>query len=244
MDKELLLQNYFSNELTHDERELFDKLLSSDSDFKAQFDFEQDLKRAIRDKENADLKSKLMSFEKEIAKEAPKPSTQKKYRYLAIAASIALLMGLAWMGYTDGSSSKYEDLYAANFQEYPNTVFTITRGENVASIERDAFVAYESRNYELAIDRFNQIPFEEQQAYVDFYIAQAYLSAGKNQNAKDYFNKMIAKSDTFVAESHWYLAMIALKEKDKTNAKSELQKLIEDFDYNKEKATTLLKELN
>lgn len=244
MDKEVLLTNYFSNRLTEDERKLFKELLDSDAEFKAQFDFEKNLQSAIKDKENQDLKAKLVSFEEAIVLENPKPATKKRYRYLAIAASIALLMGLAWMGYQDGASSKYEDLYAANFQEYPNTVFTITRSGSEESMERDAFVAYESEKYTNAIEKFNQIPEGTRQPYIDFYLAQSYLNVGENELAKEYFNKMITNGETFVAESHWYLALIALKEKDKSIAISELQKLTDNFEYNKEKAMAILKELD
>lgn len=244
MDKEVLLTNYFSNRLTEDERKLFDKLLDSDVEFKEQFDFEKNLQGAIKNKENQDLKAKLISFEKDISKPSATVKSKKSYRYLAIAASIALLIGLAWMGYVDSSSSSYEDLYAANFQEYPNTVFTITRGDSNESIEREAFVYYESAEYDNAVEKFNQIPEDEQQPYIDFYLAQSYLNAGQIDLAKENFNKMVAKDETFVAESHWYLAMIALKEKDKGTAQAELQKLINDYDFNSEKARIILKEID
>lgn len=244
MDKEALLTNYFSNHLSQDEEKLFNELLESDSDFKTQFDFEQDLQHVIKNKKSKDLKAKLVSFEEDIAIEAPKSTSKKSYRYLAIAASIVLLIGLAWMGYVDGSSNKYEDLYAANFQEYPNTVYTITRSGSDESLERVAFVAYESGKFDVAIEKLNQIPLNNQKPYIDFYFGQSYLNVGKNDRAKEYFKKTIAKSDVFVAESHWYLAMIALKEKDKAGVESELKKLTSGYDYNKERALAILKELD
>lgn len=244
MDKELLLYNYFANSLSKEEEQLFNELLDSDKDFKAQFDFEKDLKHVIKDKENQDLKSKLIGFEKDVQKEAPVTTTKKSYRYLAIAASIVMLVGLAWMGYQDGSSSNYEDLYAANFQEYPNTVFTITRGDTSQSIEREAFAAYELGDFKLAIEKFNEIQLEEKEPYIDFYIAQAYLNSGDYENAKKNLKKTIARTDVFVAESYWYLAMIALKENDKIGAQVELKKLSSDYDYNKVKAREILKELD
>ncbi|MEP3209328.1 MAG: tetratricopeptide repeat protein [Maribacter sp.] len=244
MDKEALLTNYFSNQLTQEERKMFDELLDSDAEFKARFDFEQNLQRAIKAEENQNVKAKLISFEKEIAREIPKSSLKKSYRSLAIAASITLLMGLAWIGYIDGTSNKYEELYAQNFQEYPNTVYAITRSGSEESLERNAFVAYESGDYDAAIEKFEQIPSEVKQPYIDFFLGQSYLNAGKNDQAKAYFRETIVKADNFVAESHWYLAMIALKEKDITEAESELKKLINGYDYNKEKAVALLKELD
>lgn len=244
MDKELLLYNYFANSLSKEQEELFNKLLISDKDFKAQFDFENDLKQAIKDKENHELKSKLIGFEKEIQKEAPVATSKKSYRYLAIAASITMLIGLAWMGYKDGSASYYEDLYAANFQEYPNTAFTITRGDTNESLEREAFVAYESKNYAEAVNKFEQISPENKQPYVDFYLAQSFLNLKKNDKAKELLQSVIANKDALVAESHWYLALIAIKEKEVETAKAELKLLTKEFDFNKEKATQLLDKLN
>lgn len=244
MDKELLLASYFSNRLSEDEEKMFNEFLESDADFKKQFDFEQNLKRAIKNKESQDLKTKLVSFEKEIVLETPPSSSKKSYRYLAIAASIVLLFGLAWMGYVDGSSSKFEDLYAANFQEYPNTVFTITRSDSNESVERQAFVAYESGDYITAIERFNQMPNNKEKSYIDFYRAHSYLNSAAYEKAKEHFKKIIAKEDEFVGESHWYLTMIAIKEEDKKSAIAELKKLTTGYDYNKEKALELLKNLD
>lgn len=244
MDKEALLTNYFSNQLSQEERKIFDELLDADAEFKARFDFEQNLQRAIKAEENQNVKAKLISFEKEIARATPKSSVKKSYRNLAVAASIALLIGLAWFGYINGTSIKYEDLYAQNFQEYPNTVYAITRSGSEESLERTAFVAYESGNYDAAIEKFEQIPSKLKQPYIDFFLGQSYMNAGRNDQAKAYFRKTIVKADNFVAESHWYLAMIALKEKDKTEAESELKKLINGYAYHKERAVALLKELD
>lgn len=244
MDKEALLANYFSNRLSQEEQSRFDQLLDSDAEFKAQFDFEKNVQRAIKDKENTLVKEKLISFEKDISVGAAKSTPKKSYRNLAIAASIALLIGLAWVVYLGGSSDQYEELYAANFQEYPNTVFTITRGDTVETVERDAFVAYESKKYDAAIDGFHKIPDEVKQPYIDFFLAQSYLNVGSNDQAKEYFRAIIAKTGDFTAESHWYLAMIALKEKNKTEAISELKKLTNSYAYNKARAVDLLKELD
>lgn len=244
MDKELLLYKYFANNLSKEEEQLFNELLESDIEFKAQFNFEKDLKQAITNKENQKLKSKLVGFEKEIQKENPISTTKKAYRFLAIAASIAMLIGFAWMGYKDGSSSYYEDLYAANFQEYPNTAFTITRGDINESIEREAFVAYESKDYKQAVKKFQEISAVNKPSYIDFYLAQSFLKLEKGDKAKELLQTVIANQNEFVAESHWYLALIAIKEKEVETAKAELKLLTKEFDYNKEKATELLDKLN
>jgi len=245
MDKELLLYNYFSNHLTEDEEKLFNEFLDSDPEFRTKFEFENDLKRVIKDDQNQVLKAKLIGFEKEIATEAPVAKPQSStIRKWSIAASVALLMGLGWIGYNSLLKTDYENLYAANFQEYPNTVYTITRGDNNASVEREAFVAYESGNYKEAILNFEKVQQEESKGYLDFYKAQAYLNLGDNTAAIPLFKGIQSGESDFNEEANWYLALAYLKQKDKEKAISVLRHHIEKYNYNKEKAVTLLDQLN
>ncbi len=243
MDKEQLLLNYFSNSLTPEQERQFHELLATDVEFKRQFDFEKDLQSVIREKEAVDLKSKLLGFEKDIAKETPVRTLRSDYRKWAMAASFALLIALGWMGYNNFSGLNYTDLYESNFQAYPNTVYAITRGETVESIERDAFVAYESGNYQTAIDNFDKIPATERERYVDFYLGQSFLNLGQIEKAKNHFEKSISAKSELAAEAHWYLALISIKEKDKDNAVKQLKILSSKYNFNKDKAMELLREL-
>lgn len=238
MNKEDLLYHYFSNSLTPNQEALFYDLLEKDAEFKAQFEFESNLKRVIRANENKKLKKKLQDFESNIGRN--KETSIFNYRNLAIAASIALLVG--WFGYNRFFVTDYIELYDANFENYPNTVYTITRSDTINSIEREAFVAYEAEAYEKALVYLNQIT-EKNKPYLDFYKALSYLKLNETEKAKSYFNKIITEKNQFIAESHWYLSLIYLKEENKDEAKRELGTLIENYNYNKEKAEALLSEL-
>jgi len=243
MDKEQLLLNYFTNDLTPEQEQRFNELLATDSEFKQQYDFEKNLQNVIRDKESLELKSKLIGFEKEIASETPVRTLRPNYRKWAMAASIALVVALGWLGYNNLSGPNYGNLYETNFQEYPNTVFAVTRGETVESIERDAFVAYESGNYQTALDNFEKIPATDRAEYIDFYIGQSQLNLGETANAKTSFASVIAKKSEFAPEAHWYLALISLKEKDKESAVRNLKILTSKYDFQKDRASELLQEL-
>ncbi|WP_373516553.1 tol-pal system YbgF family protein, partial [Pricia sp.] len=182
--------------------------------------------------------------EKRITDETPvRTLPRRNYPNWAIAASIALLVGFGWLGYHNFFGSNYADLYQENFQEYPNTVYTITRSDAVESIEREGFAAYEAGNYKTAIDNFEKIPPKNQKPYLDFYRAQSYLQIDKTEEAKKLFKTNIRNGSAFVPESHWYLALTYLREKDTENALLQLQALTTRYDYNKEKASTLLQEL-
>jgi len=239
MNKQDLLYLYFSNSLTPEQEDLFQSLLESDAEFKAQFEFESNLKQVVKSQESDVLKAKLKGFEREINK----PTTSIfNYRKFAIAASIALLMG--WFGYNSFFGTNYSSLYNSNFSEYPNTVYTITRGDTDNSLEREAFVAYESKDYQAAIDKFESIEDDAKKDYFNFYKAQAYLGLNDTENAQGLFKQVIQDNNQFVAESTWYMALTHLKQKDKDQAKIYLSKLIENFDFNKDKAQALLEEIN
>lgn len=254
MNNQDLLYHYFSNSLTVEQEKTFENLLENDTEFKAQFLFEQNLKEVIKNNEIDTLKAKLQGFEKDLSAnqttrieffDSETTKTVKplfNYKNFAIAASIALLMG--WFGYNSFFGTDYSNIYDTNFSTYPNTVYTITRGDIENTLEREAFVAYESRNYKTAIEKLDAIPLEETKDYFNFYKGQAYLNLEDLVNAETFFTLVVQDNKSFVAESTWYLALISLKEENITEAKKHLENLVANYDYNKEKAQSLLKELN
>ncbi|GAA3771924.1 hypothetical protein GCM10022271_00060 [Corallibacter vietnamensis] len=245
MNKQDLLYRYFSKSLTPNEEHVFENLLNTDAEFKKQFEFEKNLKQVIQKEESKKLKAKLQDFEKDIKTKTSSEKTTHSifnYKNFAIAATIALLMG--WFGYNTFFNTNYNDLYQDNFKVYPNTVYTITRSDDNNTIERQAFVAYETEDYQLAINKFNAISETEKNSYLTFYKAQAFLKLENLKDAKLLFEEVIVKDRGFVAESHWYLALIYLKENDKENTRKQLKLLISNFDYNKSKAKDLLDKIN
>jgi tetratricopeptide (TPR) repeat protein len=238
MTKEELLYHYFSNGLTTEQEKQFDELLENDIEFKKRFEFEQNLKHVIKKEKHVQLKALLNDVEDNLKQQ--NNSSKITFFNWKIAASIVVLLGLGWFGYNSFFSIDFDDLYSSNFQEYPNTVYTITRSGDENTLEREAFVAYETQNYQIAIDKFNAINESDKKDYFDFYIAQSYLKLDNIQNAKDLFKEVIVSNTQFVAEAHWYLALISIKEKDNANASMYLKKLISKYDYNKDKAIVLL----
>ncbi len=245
MDKELLLYNYFSNQLSKEEGQQFNELLKTDADFKAQFDFESDLKRAIKMGENEELKAKLVGFEDEVRTTLPMTdavtgSRKRWFRNWSIAASIVILMGLGWLVYNT-MGTNYDDLYASNFEQYPNTVYAITRGdEGDSSLERRAFVAYETDENKKAIELFEELKATEASENVTFFLAQSYL---KNQQPKEaivLLEEVIQGKGEFVPQALWYSALAYLKTDQKENAVKALNTLIADGRFKKEGASILL----
>ena len=242
MDKEELLENHFLGKLSDKEQKHFDSLLENDIEFKQEYDFHLNLKRAIQNSERSILKGKLKSYEEVMSKKRNKTSLRT---FLAIAASVILFIGIGWFGYENMFGSDYSALYADNYSQYPNTVVNITRGEGGAeTLERKAFIAYESGDLDAAINYFNQLKEDKDLDYINFYLGQAYLKQSKPEEAIEHFKKCIIEEQNFKAESYWYTALAYLKKKDETQAKFYLEKLIDEYEYMNNEAKALLEELN
>jgi len=242
MENEELIHKYFQDKLTPEEQNQFDKLLKEDTDFKEQFEFENNVQEIIKDKERTVLKDKLQKFEKEIKN----PSDNKFlfWKPLRIAASIAIILVAGWYFYTINFSMNAEKLYTANYEKYPNTIYAITRDTTKdTSLEFRAFEAYEASDFERSIPLFTELKESKNPEYVDFYLAQSYLNNDQLDKAIGLFTDISTHKKEFSSESYWYLALTFLKANKKKKAIKTLENLIQDGGYKKVEATILLKKL-
>lgn len=242
MEKETLLHKYFENTLSQEEQKIFDDLLEHDVDFQEQFKFEEDVKKAIADKERAHLKKKLQGYEKQLSK--PEQKKNAFWKPLRIAASIALIIAAGWYFYTNSISNSPEELFASNYEIYPNTVYSITRGDvDDTSLERKAFEAYEQNDIQSALVLFEELSAKSGLDYVDFYLAQVNLANEETQKALSAFEGIITQNNDFKTEALWYASLCRIKLNQPKSAVPLLEQLIEDGSYKKEAASSLLKEL-
>lgn len=242
MEHEELINKYFQETLDQGEKEQFDALLENNKGFKEQFLFEKDLREAIKDQERKALKLKLQDLEKNLARPATSKTTS--WKIWRIAASVAVLIAAGWYIYNSNFKGGLSELYEANYDKYPNTVYNITRGSEDNTAIRKAFVAYEANDDSKAIALFQELKQSEYPIYIDFYIAQSYLKLGKNKEAITLMEQLAYGDGQFKAEALWYLSLGYIKANDKENAINSLQALILDGNYKKEEAKALLKQLN
>ncbi|MEX0290269.1 MAG: tetratricopeptide repeat protein [Flavobacteriaceae bacterium] len=241
MENEELISKYFLDELSPEELEQFHALLENDPEFKEQFTFEEDLRKVIAFDEKRALKEKLAHLEEEL----PPLTTSRRplWKRLSIAASILVLLGLGYFVFKPDTPDMNK-LYASNFEIYPNTVYTITRSDTINSVERKAFVAYESGDFKAAIPLFEQMKAEGEKAYLDFYLAQSYLKTERTTEAVTHFQKNLETNEIFVPESRWYLALAYLNLGEGEKAKEMLKSLLNSSDYKQEAAEALLAALD
>ncbi|MGI9545151.1 MAG: tetratricopeptide repeat protein, partial [Cyclobacteriaceae bacterium] len=222
MEYEELLENYFREDLTVEERQLFRDLLENDQAFQEEFAFQSNLKKAITKTKRDDRKAILQEIENNIG-ESRSAHFKINWGRLSIAATILLLIGFGWYsGFFSGPDM--QGMYVANYQVYPNTEYTIDRNTEENTLERRAFVAYETKDYVEAIPLFLEL-IGQGVPNIDFYLGQSYLGNDQAREAIPVFKKVINEDDAYAEESKWYLALAFLRIEEKKNAIEQLREI-------------------
>ena len=151
MNKNKLIGKFFNDTLSDKESALFNKLLQEDPEFKEEFQFQKDLKKALQLNKRESLKATLQGFEKDLKKK------EKLFtiRIWLAAASVIILLGIGSLIFNTYGRNDPHQLYAEYFEPYRNIVHPVERGENDKSLEKIAFQAYENGEFYKALNLFN-----------------------------------------------------------------------------------------
>ena len=224
MENHDLIDRYFENSLSPKEQKLFNDLLQNDSDFKAEFLFQKNLKQVIRASQQEELKSKLSQIEERTQKDTRFMMVPKKWM---VAASLALITTFGVWTAKSLYYPSHEAIYQTYFQVDRNTIHPVVRGENIKTIEFRAFVAYEAHDYYKAINLFNSVKNPDE-TYIIYYKALSFLAVDKTDEAISLLSNVAinSKSDSasvsLKEKANWYLAMAYLKKNETEKAVSRL----------------------
>ena len=209
------IERYLDGLMDQEEQSAFEASLKTDSILNQQFEEVRLLRLAI---EEQSLRNKLNDFHEEIISEdagsqtnGVKTKTIFAYKAIAIAASLALLMGFGyWLLF--GQQSANERLYAEYFKPDPGLLTPMS-----TTTEYDFYrgmVDYKQEKYGEAINRWK--PLAEQKPENDtlnFYLGVSFLAKDETDEAIAYLSKAVrVPSSTFIDEAWYYLGMAQLKE--------------------------------
>lgn len=237
MEKEELKIKYFEQQLSDEEKVLFESLLQNDSEFAKEVAYQINVKKAITLNERETLKNTLRRFE--INKKENRNNSQ--YWYIA-GVFLLFFGGLAWFQFTKDSP---EQLYQEYYQSYPNVVAPIVRDDSERNLKTDAFYEYDSRNYEKSLELFSKIYKEEAVDYALFYQAMSLMELERYEEAITTFDQFeTSDNNSFSPFVKWYKALSYLKLNNKEKAIQLLKDLAEKENPQQYKAKELLVELD
>ncbi len=228
-----LIIKYFEGTLSQQEKDVFNEKLEKDDAFRADFEFQQSVQSAIRNKERTALKETISGFEK--------PKTKNTWWRYAAAAVLAMVLGGGIYAFINSTKAP-DELYLTYYQTYPNVVAPNVRGENEQNLKNKAFKAYDSGDYAEALLLFNQINGVE---YADFYKGISMLELGQTTQTIAHFKNLKFSESPYPFETYrkWYLALAYLQKNQIKEAKILLKQLSETVNPQRQKAAELLEDL-
>ncbi len=241
MNKSSLIDKYFQNNLSSEEKITLHELLKSDMSFAKEFSFQKDVQIAIQLAERKSLKLFLQELEQNYTIKN-RFVLSKKW---LVAASISLMLsflGTVYFFNSDGNSN--EELYAAYFAPYSNVEYPITRSETLHNIKRNAFIAYEMGDFSKAEKLLNKAYEESKNIELLFYKGISLLSQNKQQEGSGILQFYLTQGTKYRTQANWYLALSNLQLGKKERAKKYLLEVINSTgDFKKKESKILLEKI-
>ena len=237
MNPQELLSKYIQNTLTPEEKMEFDRLRSSDEKFNKDILFHNDLKKVTEDKDDDNFREMLSELEGNVTK-------KKNLTWWYIAASALILLGITYFIGIKQSLSN-DTLFAQYFEPYRNITQPVVRSDAQESIKEAAFHAYENGQFQKALNLFDQVLLNKEEANILFYKANVLLSLNQPKMAVPILQQDISVIDSFSEKRYWYLALSYLKLNQIEKSKETLQILLDipNSEYKKKEAAALLEKM-
>lgn len=234
----IAFDSYLNNEMTTEEKNIFEAKLKNDTDFSKNFETYKETTRFVSHKfsqERTAFEENLKSISSQFS-ENQKPKKAKviplKTFVYAIAAVFILFFGIQFF---QNSTPKYGD-----YDQHENANF-VERGDIVKSLKQ-AQDAFNAKNYKEAIKYFEIVVKEYPRPEVHYFYAISLLEDNQFAKSELVLNDIIKGNSVYKNTATWYLALSKLKQKDYASCQSILLQIPTDYE-NYEQVQMLLKEL-
>ncbi|MEO8517063.1 MAG: tetratricopeptide repeat protein [Flavobacterium sp.] len=234
----IVFDQYLANELSAEEKINFEKKLADDTELATTFEIFKELHLHLEQKFGTETefnayKKNIKSISKAHFKtKKSKVIAFKPWQY-AIAASVAVLVGLFFFQNINPNFDDYNNPENASFTERGNV------NENLKSAQ-DSFNA---KNYKAAIPYFEVILKDNKSPEMQYFYAVSLLEDSQFQKAEINLSDLRYGNSIYKDKATWYLALSKLKQKDYRSCKDILLTIPESFeDY--DQVQELLNELD
>lgn len=223
-----MISRYIDGEMSVDESASFEALMQEDADLKNEVDLyrevQENLKRQLHPSPGEqDLRNSLKGLNEEFFR-AEKPQARvvsiRRTRWISAAAAIMVMALLL----TVWSPWKKEDL----FNEYAATEMPgiSERGSRSDSLLKKAAAEFNAKHFDRSVPLFEQVLSDDREnAMVHYYYAISLLQTGKTVESRNELTALYNGNSLFRYDAAFYLALSYLKEKNKADCRTWLEKI-------------------
>lgn len=241
-----LIDAFLRGELEANALDEFKLLVETNSVFKEELEQKRSLQTTMMRKGNKDLKQ-LLKDQEQKPRIKPEQKPSPIFRWISMAASLLILVGILSFFYNPSQDSEYRELYAENFTVYPNDYVRIERGASESSEINSIFNDYSSQEFEKTIKGIDAILNSKGEAddKLSFYKGVSLMGLENFEEASKIFEQL-KKSDIkdYQNQIAWYSALTQLALENPDKAKVDLARIISsDNDFRKKSAQELLSKM-
>ncbi|MBI9037327.1 MAG: tetratricopeptide repeat protein [Bacteroidales bacterium] len=249
------IEDYLRGNLSEAERKLFEDKLKTDTDFAEEFELNKRIENAIANDEIDNFRETLKNIHKKLYNESETEisgtkklfNTALKYWKIAAVVLIILIPLTVVMYIMIHDSSSNSNLFYQNYERYP----AISENRSINKIINDSIFSeglkcYKNGDFTNAVGYFkNVVENEDNNVAAQFFLGISYIEITNYNRAINSFEDVIEKDDTLYSQqSEWYLALCLIKIGKTNDAKSVLQRIIDNEGYYFSKAGKLLNEID
>lgn len=232
------IDRYVNDQMEGEERVQFEQRMREHVELAESVHMHRDVQAGIEYHFMKELKQELIRSDQ-------KKAESRTMAFLAVAASILVVIGLGVTYLLLNNNSTNKDLFAAYFEPYPNIIAPVSRSGDTGAYE-GVMQLYETKRYAEAIPGFTSLIDEHsERTGLIFYRGIAYLSINEPEKAAADFKAVVAADeDAFVEPARWYLALSRLKMGKEAEAREGFEKIKNSGGAMSAQADQILEDIN
>lgn len=242
-----LIEKYLLHEMSVGEIKKFERLLQEDADLRRELSLRKRIDEAISEDDIMDLRESLNEITSIKNGNSLINFIERRKKVLSIAATIVIIISLSlkFLFPYSQSSDKIFDSYYTTYPALAN-MRSISNNEQSENFLNRAFEFYENKDFKRASEGFKKVLNMDDRSFIArFYIALCEFEENNLIESEKYFTFLIQNNDhLFWEQSHWYLAMLYLKQDNNEKAKLVFEKIIVEEMVYKTKAKRILRKLD
>lgn len=239
-----IIENYLDGELSDEELLRFNNELNTNKQLGEELQFHKDIYEAISREDEMELRRKLGNIVSEYDKR--KINIPKKTLSYVLAASVAIMIlaGCLYMALMPGMLAD-QRLFSMYYEPYEKAGNIRSASDALNDALEIGMNKYDNKNYQEAEEIFKNILVHDgKNMLVRLYAGICHLELENYDKAVESFNIIIDDGDNlFVENAEWYLALGYLKNSKTEKAKAQLEKIVTENGFYKEKSTEILKKM-